>query len=81
MGLSVARYQLNRYTGLLNSAALRPLTRAIFRGDLLPARAGRRILPQFSPASRIAGSGRRRYDSSEDLILWPALEAVTQSIP
>ena len=34
VGLSVARYQLSRYRGLLNSATLRPLTRALYCAEI-----------------------------------------------
>ncbi len=80
MGFSVARYQLNRYTGLLNSAALRPLTRAIFGADLCyplapDAAYSRTFLQRLVSSVPVGGAGSR-----EALILWPALEAVTQSV-
>ena len=80
MGFSVASYQVNRYAGLLNSAALRPLTRAIYRADLCyplaPDAAYSRKFLQHLASSGSANRGT----SNGDILLWPALEAVTQGV-
>jgi len=78
MDLSVASYQLNRYSGLLNSAALHPLTRAIYRADLRyplapDAAYSRKFLQHLASTGPNNGS-----PSNSDVLLWPALEAVTQ---
>ena len=80
VGFSVASYQVNRYTGLLNSAALRPLTRAIYRADLAyplapDAAYSRAFLQHLASSVPVAGTA-----SSGDYLLWPALEAVTQAV-
>jgi len=79
-GLSIARYQLGRTQGLLNSATLRPITRALYSADisfpLAPDAAYSseflRHLALLVPAGDAVASG--------ELILWPVLEAITQSI-
>ena len=80
MGLSVAGYQVNRYSGLLNSAALRPLTRAMYRADLryplAPDAAYSRSFLQHL-ASSVPANGAA---SNGDVLPWPALEAVTQGV-
>ena len=79
MGFSVARYHVDRYSGLLNSATLRPLTRSIFGAEicypLAPDAAYSRSFLQHLASLAPAGGA-----SSSDLLLWPALEAVTQAV-
>jgi trehalose synthase len=80
VGLSIASYQLGRYRGLLNSATLRPITRALYSADISYPLAPDvvyspeflRYLASLVPAGDTASSG--------ELILWPALEAIAQSI-
>jgi trehalose synthase len=77
--LSIADYQLSRFEGLLNSAILRPLTRSLYCADICyplapDAAFSLDFLHQLAtliPAGDAA--------SGEELILWPALEAVLQS--
>jgi len=79
-GLSIAKYQLGRTQGLLNTATLRPITGALYSADiaypLAPdaaySREFLRHLASLVPAGGAASNG--------ELILWPALEAITQSI-
>ncbi len=81
VGLSIARYQLSRYRGLLNSAALRPLTRALYCAEiyypLAPDAAYSRSFLQHLASVVPAGDTVLH----EDPILWPSLEAINQSIP
>jgi hypothetical protein len=81
VGLSIARYQLSRYRGLLNSAALRPLTRALYCAEiyypLAPDAAYSRAFLQHLASVVPAGDSALH----EDLILWPSLVAINQSIP
>ena len=80
MGFSVASYQVNRYSGLLNSAALRPLTRAIYRADLCyPLAPDAAYSRKFLQHLALSGSANRAT-SNGDILLWPALEAVTQGV-
>ena len=77
---SVAKYQANRYSGLLNSAALRPLTRAIYRADLCyplapDAAYSRKFLLHLASSAPAEGAA-----SSGDFLLWPALKAVTHGV-
>jgi trehalose synthase len=80
VALSIARYRLGRTQGLLNNATLRPITRALYSADiaypLAPDAAYSREflhhLASLVPAGDAAASG--------ELILWPALEAIAQSM-
>jgi hypothetical protein len=79
--LALARYHLNRYQGLLNSATLRPLTRALYSAEISyplasDAAYSRSFLEHL--ASLVPAGDPT---SGDDLILWPALEAITQSVP
>jgi trehalose synthase len=78
--LGIARYQLDHYTGLLNSAVLRPLTHTLYSADiaypLSPDAAFSTALLQHLASVAPLRNGA----SSEELVLWPALEAVTQSL-
>lgn len=80
VGLSIARYQLSRYRGLLNSAVLRPLTRVLYCVEiyypLAPDAAYSRSFLQHLASVVPAGDTALH----EDLILWPSLEAINQSI-
>ena len=79
-GLSVARYHLNRYAGLLNTAVLRPLTRAFYGAEicypLAPDAAFSRSFLQRLAASAPANGPA----STDESLLWPALDAVTQAV-
>ncbi len=79
-GLALAKYELGRYRGLLNSAALYPLTRALYCADVRyplasDAAYSREFLRHL--ASQVPAGDPA---SGDYLILWPVLEAVTQSI-
>ena len=80
MALGVASYQGNRYSGLLNTAALRPLTRAIYCADLCyplapDAAYSRKFLEQLASSAAASGAA-----SNGDSILWPAMQAVTRGV-
>ncbi len=81
VGLSLPTYQLSRYRGLLNNAALRPLTRSLYCADicypLAPDAAYSHEFLQHLASLVPAGSP----PSSEDPIAWPVLEVILQSIP
>ncbi len=81
VGLSMARYRLSRYSGLLNSATLRPLTRALYCAEisypLAPDAAYSHEFLQRLASPIPAGDPPPR----EDPILWPVLEAILQSVP
>jgi len=76
---SIADYQISRFEGLLNSAILRPLTRALYCADICYPLApdGAFSLPFLQQLAALVPAGDAA--SGEDLILWPALEAVLQS--
>ena len=80
VGSSVARYHVHRYSGLLNSALLRPLTRAIYRADLYyplaPDMAYSRGFLEHLVSSALGDADV----SSSDFVLWPVLDAVAQSV-
>jgi hypothetical protein len=80
-GLALAQYELSRYRGLLNSAALRPLARALYSAEihypLAPDAAySRDFLHHLGSLAAPAGAG-----AGEEVILWPVLEAIDRSIP
>ena len=80
VGLSVARYQLNRYAGLLNSAILRPLTRVFYGAEICyplapDAAYSRSFLQSLAASAPVDGSAL-----SDERLLWPTLDAVTHSV-
>ena len=77
--LSIANYQFSRFEGLLNSAILRPLTRALYCADICYPLAPDAAfsLPFLQQLAALVPRGDAA--SGEELILWPALEAILQS--
>ncbi|HLY65377.1 MAG TPA: alpha-glucosidase C-terminal domain-containing protein, partial [Chloroflexota bacterium] len=72
--LAMPFYTLSPYEGLLNSAILHPLTRALYGSTIrYPLSADLAVSAKFS---QVLGNGSGYRSADEDAIVWPATEAV-----